>query len=245
MNHFAPNKFLKPERTFPMKSRIRRAFLLVFAFAALASARVQAQGYTVDATNDAPPPSLSAEVRDTLTSKGLRITTPNGPLCEIWLRKLVPGAAPSQDLGVVYPQLKMGVLVGAMVLNADVKDFRRQVVHAGVYTLRYALSPVNGNHQGVAPQRDFLVAIPADVDKDPASMNENQTIEASKKSTSTNHPSVWSLMPATGNASAKPEMIHDDADDFWLVQFSVPIAAGGAPAPARMALVVVGFGPEV
>jgi hypothetical protein len=228
-----------------MKSRIRRAFLLMIAFAALISARVQAQGYTVDVTNDAPPPSLSGEVRDTLASKGLRVTTPNGPLCEIWLRKSVPGGAASQDLGVIYPQLKMGVLVGAMVLNADVKDFRRQVVHAGVYTLRYALSPVNGNHQGVAPQRDFLVAIPADVDKDPASMNENQTIEASKKSTSTNHPSVWSLMPATGSASAKPEVTHDEADDFWLLQFSVPIAAGGAPAPVRMALVFVGFGPEV
>jgi len=228
-----------------MKSRIRRAFLLMIAFAALLSARAQAQGYTVEVTNDAPPASLSAEVRDTLAPKGLRITTPNGPLCEIWLRKSVPGATPSQDLGVIYPQLKMGVLVGAMVLNSDVKDFRRQVVHGGVYTLRYALSPVNGNHQGVAPQRDFLVAIPADVDKDPASMNENQTIEASKKSTSTNHPSVWSLMPGEGNASAKPEMTHDGADDFWLLQFSVPIAAGGAPAAVRMGLVVVGFGPEV
>jgi hypothetical protein len=245
MEYLPPNISLEPERHLSMNSRIRRAFLLMFALAALASARVQAQGYTVDVTNDAPPPSLSAEIRDTLAPKGLRVTTPSGLLCEIWLRKSVPGAAASQDLGVIYPQLKMGVLVGAMVLNADVKDFRRQVVHAGVYTLRYALSPVNGNHQGVAPQRDFLVAIPADADKDPASLNENQTIEASKKSTSTNHPSVWSLMPGEGNASAKPEMKHDEADDFWLLQFSVPIAAGGAPAPVRMGLVVVGFGPEV
>jgi hypothetical protein len=228
-----------------MKTRIRRAFLLLSAFAALASAGAQAQGYAVEVTNDAPPESLSAAVRDTLAPKGLRVTTPTGPLCEIWLRKSVPGGPASQDLGVAYPQLKMGTLVGAMVLNADVKDYRRQVVHSGVYTLRYAISPVNGNHQGVAPQRDFLVAIPADMDKDPAALTDNQTIEASKKSTSTNHPSVWSLMPGQGSAAAKPEVTHDAEDDFWVLQFSVPIAAGGASAPVRMALVVVGFGPEV
>jgi hypothetical protein len=241
----APDIFLKVERHYSMTNRIRRAFLLVFAFGLLVSARAQAQGYTVEVTNDAPPESLSAAVRDTLASKGLRVTTPSGPLCEIWLRKAVPGGTASQELGVVYPQLQTGTLVGAMVLNADTKDYRRAVVHSGVYTLRYALSPVNGNHQGVAPQRDFLVAIPADVDKDPAALNENQTIEASKKSTSTNHPSVWSLVPGEGNASAKPVMTQDTGADLWIVQFSVPIAAGGAPAPVRMGLVVVGFGPEV
>jgi hypothetical protein len=224
-----------------MTNRIRRAFLLMFAFAMLASARAQAQGYTVDVTNDAPPESLSAAVRDTLAPKGLRVTTPSGPLCEIWLRKAVPGGAASQELGVVYPQIQTGTLVGAMVLNADVKDYRRQVVHSGVYTLRYALSPVNGNHQGVAPQRDFLIAIPADLDKDPAALSENQTIEASRKSTSTNHPSVWSLVPGEGNASAKPAMSQDTGADLWIVQFSVPIAG----SPVRMGLVVVGFGPEV
>ncbi len=228
-----------------MKTRNRRAFLLTFAFALLASPRAHAQGYTVEVTNDAPPESLAAAVRDTLAPKGLRVTTPTGPLCEIWLRKSVPGGAASQDLGVVYPQLQMGTLVGAVVFNPDIKDYRRQVVHSGVYTLRYALSPVNGNHQGVAPQRDFLVAIPADLDKDPAALNENQTIEASKKSTSTNHPSVWSLVPGDGAASAKPAMTQDTGADLWIVQFSVPIAAGGAPAPVRMGLVVVGFGPEV
>jgi hypothetical protein len=217
----------------------------MFTFAFLVSARTQAQGYAVEVTNDAPPESLSPAVRDTLAPKGLRVTTPSGPLCEIWLRKTVPGGAASQDLGVAYPQLQTGTLVGAMILNAEVKDYRRAVVHAGVYTLRYALSPVNGNHQGVAPQRDFLLAIPADLDKDPAALNENQTIEASKKSTTTNHASVWSLVPGEGNASAKPEMKQDAGADLWIVQFTVPIAAGGAPATVRMGLVVVGFGPEV
>jgi len=36
---------------------------------------------------------------------------------------------------------------------------------------------VNGNHQGVAPQRDFLLAIPAAADQDPATLTEAQTIE--------------------------------------------------------------------
>jgi hypothetical protein len=130
-------------------------------------------------------------------------------------------------------------------LAAEVKDYRRAVIKAGVYTLRYALSPVNGNHQGVAPQRDFLLAIPAATDQDPVNVSESAVIEMSKKSTSTNHASVWSLAPGVGAAAAAPDITHDGENDLWIVQFGLPIGAGGAASPVRMGLVVVGFGPEV
>jgi hypothetical protein len=166
-------------------------------------------------------------------------------ICEIWIRKTVPGQATTQNLGVTYTQLAEGTLVAAIRFPADLKDYRRQNVKAGVYTLRYALSPVNGNHQGVAPQRDFLLAIPAAADQDPANVSQAQTIELSKKSTSANHASVWCLMPADGAAGAAAAVTHDNDADLWIAQFSVSIAAGGAAAPVRMGLVVAGFGPEV
>ena len=166
---------------------------------------------------------------------------PNGVVCEIWLRKTVPGQAAAANLGVVYTQLAEGTLVGVIRFPADTKDYRRQSIKSGVYTLRYALSPVNGNHQGVAPQRDFLLAIPAAADQDPANVSQAQTIELSKKSTSSNHASVWCLMAGNGAASAAPAVTHDGDADLWIAQFSISIAG----SPVRMGLVVVGFGPEV
>jgi hypothetical protein len=228
-----------------MKLFFRRLLPMFFALTLSFAARVSAQGYKIESAAVAAPAELSAAVRDTLSPQALRVSGPSGVICEIWLRKNVPGQAATQNLGVIYTQLQEGTLVAAIRFPSQLKDYRRQDVKAGVYTLRYALSPVNGNHQGVAPQRDFLLAIPAAADQDPANVTAAQTIELSKKSTSTNHPSVWSLAPADGAAGAAPAITHDSDADLWIAQFSIPIAAGGAPAPVRMGLVVAGFGPEV
>jgi len=237
--------FARLEKSLAMNTRTCRAcfslICLVFSCCAVASA----QGYAVQVANDAPPQALSPAVRDTLSPQAMRVTGPGGNICEIWVRKSVPGVAPVQQLGITYTQLQEGTLVGAIQFSADIKDYRRQTVHAGVYTLRYALSPVNGNHQGVAPQRDFLLASPAAVDQDPAGVSAAQTIELSKKSTSTNHASVWLLAAGDGGTSAAPAITHDSDNDFWIAQFSISVAAGAAAAPVRMGLVVVGSGPEV
>ena len=224
-----------------MKLFVRRALPVFFVLILCAAVRVSAQGYKVESAAIAAPAELSAAVRDTLAPEALRVSGPGGVVCEIWLRKTVPGQAATQNLGVIYTQLQEGTLVAAIRFPTDLKDYRRQLVKAGIYTLRYALSPVNGNHQGVAPQRDFLLAIPAAADQDPANVSAAQTIELSKKSTSTNHASVWSLTPGDGAAGAAPAVTHDSDADLWMAQFGVSIAG----ATVRMGLVVVGFGPEV
>src|SRR5207245_489014 len=48
-----------------------------------------AQGYKAEKINAPPPQELSAAVRETLSGDALRVMGPNGPLCEIWLRKVV------------------------------------------------------------------------------------------------------------------------------------------------------------
>lgn len=228
-----------------MTTCLRRALPFLLILIIFGAVQTSAQGYKLELTPTAAPQELSAAVRDTLGPQALRITGPNGVLCEIWLRKSVPGAAASQELGVVYTQIQEGTLIGAVRFPADIRDYRKQAVKAGVYTLRYALSPVNGNHQGVAPQRDFLLAIPAALDQAPANVTAAQTIDLSKKSTTTNHASPWCLMPGAGDAAAAPAITHDTDEDFWIVQFTVPISAGGAPVPTRIGLVVVGSAAEV
>jgi hypothetical protein len=159
----------------------------------------------------------------------------------LWLGKAVPGKANApQSLGVVFPQLAQGTLVGALRLPTSTKDYRKQLIKAGVYTLRYALAPENGNHMGVAPQRDFVLASPAAADQDAATLTIDQTIALSRKATGSNHPSVWSLAPPEDHPKSLPSVFHLDDGDLWLVEFSVPLA--GSPAP--MALVVAGSAPE-
>lgn len=200
-----------------------------------------AQNYKAEALSEAPPKELAAPIQAALSQTGIRVTGPGGPVCDLWLGKAVPGKANApQSLGVVFPQLAQGTLVGAIRLPNSVKDFRKQLIKAGVYTLRYALLPDNGNHLGVAPQRDFVLASPAAADQDAATLTFDQTVALSRKATGSNHPSVWSLAPPEDHPKSLPSVFHLDDGDLWLVEFSLPLA--GSPVPA--ALVVVGSAPE-
>src|SRR6266566_3132326 len=145
-------------KTFPSRTSLFCLFLALCLAAA--------QSYKAEALSEPPPSELAAPVRNAVSATGIRVTGPSGALCDIWLGKAVPGKANAlQSLGVVFPQFAQGTLMAVIRFPNSVKDYRKQLIKAGVYTLRYALAPENGNHMGVAPQRDFVLASPAAADQ--------------------------------------------------------------------------------
>ena len=79
---------------------------------------------------------------------------------EFWLRKTIPASGkPTGPRGaVLYPILAEGELLGALRFPGEGHDYRDQTIAQGVYTLRYGLQPVNGDHLGVSPFRDYAPA---------------------------------------------------------------------------------------
>ena len=162
---------------------------------------------------------------------------PSGPLCEIWLRAGIPAAAQaSSALGVTYGQLVDGSIVGAIHFDAAVKDFRNQTVQPGTYVLRYALQPVDGNHQGVSDYRDFLLLTPAAADTNVANLADNDLYILSRKASGAGHPSVWSLVPADGAPASLPGIVHDTSNDFWVLYVNAAVGS----SPTKLGLVIVG-----
>jgi len=205
-----------------------------------------AQSYRVETASTPPPEELSSAVRDALAPQALRVVGPKGALLEIWLRKAIPAkAGTTQELGISYGQLAEGALVGAVRFPGEVNDYRQQRVKGGVYTLRYALIPVDGNHQGVAPNRDFLLISPAAADANPATISRDALLNLSRKSIGTGHPSVWSLLATDSAPATLPALKHQEDGDLWVLQFAVPIEpAGGTPSKAVLSLVILGHAPE-
>ena len=207
----------------------------------VASAPRPADTYTLDKVAAPPSADLPQTLRDAVSSDAMRVNGPGGVLCEIWLRKSVPvSASPSTELGVTFPQIAEGTLLAVMHVAIPTTDFREQKVQPGFYTLRYALHPVDGNHSGIAPQRDFLLMAPVSADFDPATISREEALARSAKTTGTKHPSVWSLWPSDDTGAAAS--LHFQSDlQIWMLTFRLPLA-GGKMAP--MGLVVVGHAPE-
>jgi hypothetical protein len=215
-----------------------KVFLAAILFLGLAAA-ASAQ-YKLESSAAPPPQDLAAGIRDALSSNAMQVTGPNGTLCEIWLAKSVPTAAtPDTSLGVNFGQIPQGALVGAIKFEAKDNDYRNQSIQPGVYTLRFMLEPVDGNHQGVSPYRDFLLAVPAALDTSAAPITTDSLLKLSRKASGTGHPSVWSLVPADSAPATLPGIAHQEDGDLWVAFFQAPLAT-----PLKMGLVVFGHAQE-
>jgi len=131
---------------------------------ALAPWSVRAQEYKMEVLNEGPPAGLSEAVKGALNGQGYRVVDGEGnTYAEFWLRKAVPALGkPSGAQGAVqFPILAEGELLGALRFPGEGYDYRDQVIAKGVYTIRYGLQPVNGDHLGVSTYRDYALLLPA------------------------------------------------------------------------------------
>jgi hypothetical protein len=211
--------------------------LLLFSLQTLPAA---AQAGTVESLGPPAAPEISEAVKKVLSGTGYRITLDDGKVwCEIWLRRNVPTQAAKNAPEVVYPELAESTLVGVISFPQAGADYRGQAVKAGVYTLRYALLPNDGNHMGVAPNRDFLLLIPAAADPDPnTSYPVSELTDLSRRSTGSRHPAPLSLVESDG--STTPAVSRDD-EEHWIFSAALQRASG---QELPIALIVKGTAPQ-
>ena len=179
-----------------------------------------------------PPPSdLAGPISATLQKEGAKIVAGNGTAFgEVWFRSKLPSGPKTTEEGVTLPTIPQGALLGVLRFPGRGSDRRGQTLKPGVYTLRYSLQPVNGDHQGVAPQRDFLVIIPAADDTNPdATPAFDDLMKMSRKASGTPHPAILS-MSASSNTTF-PE-IKKEGDADWVLHAKI----GDTP----VAVIVVG-----
>jgi hypothetical protein len=163
----------------------------------------------------APPPELASAISQTLEQQGTKIVANNGTVfCEIWLRTSLPKGGSSSDPNITLT-LPQGVLFGAIRFPGQGADRRGQPIKAGVYTLRYSLIPVNGDHQGASPQRDFVEMVPAADDKDAsATPNFDALAAMSRKASGTPHPAVLSIW---GAGASDPVGFAKQGENDWVL----------------------------
>jgi hypothetical protein len=144
----------------------------------------------------APPSELNASVVSLLNKEGLKISEGDKVVAEIWFRSSMPTGGKAEDMKSLT-EVPHGALLGAIRFPANYPDRRGQQIKAGAYTLRYSLFPQNGDHQGVAPQRDFLLLVPAAADTDGnANLDYKDVTTRSMKAAGTPHPAVFSVWKA-------------------------------------------------
>ena len=192
--------------------------VLALAFATFLSAEALGQEYNAEILKEAPPKSLAPKVLESLNTEGFRVVDGSGKaFAEIWLRKAIPaGGAPEGPKGPIqFPFLGEGEFLGVLKFVSEGHDYRDQTIPKGVYTIRYGLQPVNGDHLGVSVYRDYALLIPAAKDTDLANIPKKPLHEKSAESAGASHPACLLLVTPTSPPAALPSMAHDEEKATW------------------------------
>jgi len=203
-------------------------------------ASASAQAGKLAAIEGPPDSAMPNAIKEVLDAKGYRVILDDGSVaCDIWLRKSLPAQPKKEAPGAIYTELGESTLVGVISFPHSTTDYRGDTIQPGVYTLRYELIPNDGNHLGVAPNRDFLLLIPASSDSDPNStLKFGELIELSRKATGTRHPAPLNLVQAAAVSAAA---VSKDDEEHWIFSAALKLATGGT---MPFALVVKGTAPQ-
>ncbi|HXZ78585.1 MAG TPA: hypothetical protein VEG30_01565 [Terriglobales bacterium] len=206
--------------------------MLLFLFLALTLAPEKVE--PVAALSD---PAASAAIVAVLEPQGYRASSGGAPLCDLWLRKDLPVAKKMID-GANYADLSESEFIGVIRFPNQASDFRGQEIRAGLYSMRYALLPNDGNHLGVAPARDFVLLVPLASDPDPArTFTEAELVRLGLRASGTAHPAVFSMVAA----GALLPSVTRTADDYVVFAAKTKTATG---ADYPLAIVVQGVAPQ-
>jgi hypothetical protein len=224
-----------------MRSLFVPLFFLVGATAGVAQDSIK-----VAVLKQPAPESIAAPVRSTLSGEGYRIQDGQGrTVADIWIRKAIPASEkPGEPKGaILFPFLADGELVGVLQFAIEGHDYRDQPIAKGVYTLRYGLQPVNGDHLGVSTYRDYSLVLPAAKDQSLSVPPRKQLEERSAESAGTSHPAVFLLVAAPPDASKSgASVIHDAEKNTWSVvlPLSLQVKGDGEAVSFPVRLVVIG-----
>jgi hypothetical protein len=190
----------------------------------------------------APTESLAEAIADSLQATGIRVVGDGSTVCEIWPCKSWSVQAEFTPTPAVLYPFQPGELIGVLHFPRRGRDFRDQRMRSGLYTLRYAQQPIDGNHVGTSVTRDFLLLTKADEDTSLAAMDVETLTETSTAAARSSHPAMISLKNAVPSGAG--EIQHDAQNDWWIANLKGNAQAGDEQRELVIGLVVVGHASE-
>jgi len=195
---------------------------------------------TVKATAKEPAKELGDAIRQTLPAKAVQVLDGDKPAFEFWFVKEVPLKSKPTSLAKALDSLEPARLLGAVSVSSATRDYRDDELPAGVYTMRFALQPQDGDHSGSTDYTYFAVLVPAKLDSAPDALTTYKAVvKASAKGTSNEHPHVMSLRPASSEAGDQPQ-IKEPAPEHKSVLLKLPAKAGDEKTSLTFELVCEG-----
>jgi hypothetical protein len=201
--------------------------------------------YAIKTATSAVPKDVKEPIAKLLNDQAVQLLDGKGTvLAELWFRKELPAkATPAQvKNGLTYRELEETTLLGAVRVAQLMTDYRKQKIKPGVYTVRLAFQPMDGDHMGTAPYTEFGLLSPADADAKPDLMSAKELQELSAKAAAGTHPAVFLLFP--NNKPEETAKLETKEGGHWVLMIKEPVAVGTDKTAIGIGLNLIGHAAE-
>ena len=217
--------------------------ILAVCFLAATLSTARGQEHHVERIDGLEAEGVSSEITQLLAQQGVRVKRGSTrTVCEIWFCKQWQLDADFKSTPERLYPFTPGQLIGLLHLPRKGAEFRDQSVGSGWYTLRFGLQPVDGNHEGTSPTRDFLLLVDAAEDDLPETWEMKNLEKVSAKAAGSSHPAMMCLQRATDGSELA--IRHDESNDWWILHVVGQGIANGKTKQVPIDLVVVGHAAE-
>jgi hypothetical protein len=189
-----------------------------------------------------PPAVIAGPVKAVLDPNALVVRGDGDEaVMRVWFRAEIPAKATAEQVknGLTYREIPEGTLVGAVEFPRPFTDFRKQVIPAGTYTLRFAIQPETGDHTGTAPHTEFCLMTPAAKDTTSDPIEVKTLVERSAAIFDGNHPAVLLLFPH--HAKDEGPKVVGKGDGVWVVAVRRPVTAAGTKTTLGFGITAAGM----
>ena len=221
---------------------LTRGFGLVAAALCSLAVCTSAAELTLKVAQKEPPKELDPSIRSALQVKALQLLDDQKAVYEFWLRTEIPLRSKPASAAKALDAIKETTLLGAVSVPASRRDYRDDELAAGVYTMRFAFQPEDGNHLGTAEYPYFAVLVSSKLDTKPDGITDYKPlVKASAKTASEDHPVILSLRPASADGGDLP-ILNAPAPDHKSIRLAVPAKAGAEKTTLVFEIVYEGKG---
>jgi len=220
-----------------VRSFLAPLLLLVSAYAVAA-----ADKYAIRREAAEPPTELNEGIRKLLPKDREIVKDAAGTtVAEFWFRSAWPGNASAQQIknGITFQEVTETCVLGAVKFASPFIDYRKQEIAAGVYTLRLAYQPENGDHKDSTPHTKFALLVPAEKDRKPDEMEPKALYKLSFASTGGEHPGVMLLYP--GNGKSKEPKMQDRGSGVWTLNRPCQVLSPDGTAAFGFGITIAGW----
>jgi len=224
-----------------MNCRALAAILICLAISRGAESAEPNAPFTAKYEKIEPPATIAEPIRKLLAPEALVVDMTKGDaVMRVWFRSPIPIKASDEQIanGLTYREIAEGTVIGAIDFPQPFTDFRKQKIAKGAYTLRFAIQPEIGDHDGTAPHPEFCLMSPAEKDKSAEPMAKKDLIELSSEVNEGKHPAVLLLFPYYAKDDG-PEVVAKE-NGVWVAIVRRPVLAGDTKASLGFAITVAG-----